>query len=393
MQKVISVTVRDRIASAPKDAEYICGNSDFSVVFDFDTEWADQKVKTARFIWNGKWVDVVFTGNKCDVPVISDTFGFVVGVYAGDLRTTTPAYVKARKSILCGTGVPADPEEDVYRQIMRLVEGVVEPDAAVIVGAVYDYLDEHLSSLVETDPTVPDWAKQVSKPGYTADEVGADKVGSADAAVNLANQYTDSQIELLNKELADLKYSPIEIASFSHNLPTQELGAVVSTVTLAWALSKAPVSLKLDGATVDPTLREKTLTGQAIKGNKTFALTATDERNAVASKTVSIVFYNGVYYGAAGAQPVNGDLIRGLSNKVLTGTRARTIKVNAAEGQRIWYALPTRLGKCTFKVGGFEGGFNLAGTVDFKNPSGHTEPYYIYCSAQSGLGETTVEVS
>lgn len=31
----------------------------------------------------------------------------------------------------------------------------------------------------ERDPTVPDWAKEKSKPAYTADEVGA--IGSADA--------------------------------------------------------------------------------------------------------------------------------------------------------------------------------------------------------------------
>lgn len=30
-----------------------------------------------------------------------------------------------------------------------------------------------LQSFTETDPTVPDWAKQPSKPSYTADEVGA----------------------------------------------------------------------------------------------------------------------------------------------------------------------------------------------------------------------------
>lgn len=42
-----------------------------------------------------------------------------------------------------------------------------------IQNAVNDYLDKNPVSVVEKDPTVPDWAKQTSKPKYTAKEVGA----------------------------------------------------------------------------------------------------------------------------------------------------------------------------------------------------------------------------
>ena len=42
---------------------------------------------------------------------------------------------------------------------------------AQIAQAVTDYLTEH--PIEETDPTVPDWAKQPEKPSYTSDEVGA----------------------------------------------------------------------------------------------------------------------------------------------------------------------------------------------------------------------------
>ena len=41
--------------------------------------------------------------------------------------------------------------------------------------------------LKETDPTVPDWAKQPSKPTYTASEVGADAAGTASGAVAAHN--------------------------------------------------------------------------------------------------------------------------------------------------------------------------------------------------------------
>ena len=65
----------------------------------------------------------------------------------------------------------------------------------------------------ETDPTVPQWAKENTKPIYTASEVGADSVGSADMALSDAKEYTDNKIaDLINgapetmdtlKEIAD----------------------------------------------------------------------------------------------------------------------------------------------------------------------------------------------
>lgn len=46
----------------------------------------------------------------------------------------------------------------------------------------------------ETDPTVPDWAKQATKPAYTAEEVGAATTGDVTAAVASAKAYTDTEI-------------------------------------------------------------------------------------------------------------------------------------------------------------------------------------------------------
>lgn len=54
-------------------------------------------------------------------------------------------------------------------------------------------------TFVETDPTVPDWAKAETKPSYTADEVGADAEGSADKALTDSKSYTDKKIsDLIN---------------------------------------------------------------------------------------------------------------------------------------------------------------------------------------------------
>lgn len=130
---IINITVRDKIATHVGDAYYVCGNSDFVVHFDFDEEWDALDVKTARFIrQDGVYYDKVFSGSECPVPIISNTNDVRVGVFAGNLCTTTPARVPAAKSILCPAGVPAAPGEDVYNQIMQEVNetrGAAEENA------------------------------------------------------------------------------------------------------------------------------------------------------------------------------------------------------------------------------------------------------------------------
>ena len=116
----IHIMVRQRRAESPV-SHIVCGNKDYKVRFDFDAEWDAYDAKTARFIWNGWYEDVVFSGDTCAVPQINNAQVCEVGVFAGDLRTTTPAFVKCDKSILCGEGSPAQPAPDVYAQIMEAI--------------------------------------------------------------------------------------------------------------------------------------------------------------------------------------------------------------------------------------------------------------------------------
>ena len=53
-----------------------------------------------------------------------------------------------------------------------------------IAQAVAEYLSNN--PIAETDPTVPDWAKQPDKPSYTADEVGALSSETLPEAINTA---------------------------------------------------------------------------------------------------------------------------------------------------------------------------------------------------------------
>lgn len=120
----ISINVANKIARADNPPSIVCGNSDYTIAFDFDSEWAEYTVKTARFAYTvcgqlKRYIDVVFSGAECNVPVLSNIDEVEVGVYAGDLRTTTPAIIPCERSILCGGGAHDDPPEDVYNQIME----------------------------------------------------------------------------------------------------------------------------------------------------------------------------------------------------------------------------------------------------------------------------------
>lgn len=111
--------------------------------FDFDDDWRSQKYKTARFIWNDKYEDVVFEGDECSLPIVSDTYCLKVGVFAGDLQTTTPAIIVMKKSILCGSATAEKPSEDVYSQIMALLNDLKELSGEELAAAIEKYLTEH----------------------------------------------------------------------------------------------------------------------------------------------------------------------------------------------------------------------------------------------------------
>lgn len=117
----ITVTVRNKIAEGDKSI-IICGNTDYLINFDFDDEWDETVVKTLRVNFAGKYRENVFTGNTAILPAVENTLYCSIGVYAGNLETTTPAKFICKKSILCGSEKHVDPPIDVYNQILEMIE-------------------------------------------------------------------------------------------------------------------------------------------------------------------------------------------------------------------------------------------------------------------------------
>lgn len=138
----INIKVRDKCAEG--EGVIICNNSDYTVVWDLDGEWADYDTKTMRVnLADGTYQDVVFTGNTAALPVLTASGWVSVGLYAGDLHTSRAARLLALSSVLTPGGSPAAPAEDVYAQIMAKLNELSTVSPEDIAKAVEDYLAEH----------------------------------------------------------------------------------------------------------------------------------------------------------------------------------------------------------------------------------------------------------
>ena len=272
-----------------------------------------------------------------------------------------------------------------------------KPDIPSVNGlATEGYVDEKVAKLVDAAPdllnTLNELAGALGNDANFATTV-ATQIG--EKANQTALDSIDARVLALEAQIGDMVYEPISITSFSHNVKDQERGTTVTNVTLSWEINKTPTILTLDGESISVDLTSHTVDNLSItwNNNKIWTLTAIDSAGNKSTKTTSITFANGIYYGASTMpNEYNSNFILGLTKK-LRNNKLSSFTVDAGENQYIYYCLPTRLGECTFSVGGFTGGFTLSDTISFTNASGYTEDYYIYRSDKANLGSTTVNIA
>lgn len=180
----INITVAHKVA-VPDTQSIVCDNSDYMVHWTLDAEWSAYDTKTMRAIYmDGTYEDTVFSGDTTELPVCTVPGAVQIGLFAGDIRTSRVAILRALPSVRSAAGAPADPTPDVYDQIMEIIKGLGGVDPDDIAKAVADYLAAH--PIEETDPTVPEWAKAETKPTYSAAEVGAIAQADLQAATDAA---------------------------------------------------------------------------------------------------------------------------------------------------------------------------------------------------------------
>jgi len=173
----IRITVREKIAQVSGSPEIVCGNSDYAAIFDLDSEWDAYEFKTMRVAWldirTGKllYTDVPFDGSTAVIPAVWDAYEIAVGVYAGDIRTTTPARIPCARCITDGGSAHEAPPPDVYEQILELLEQIAKPvgfgatgDATTILDGVNVAVVGELQPLRTQDLSSQTWVQGTGNP-------------------------------------------------------------------------------------------------------------------------------------------------------------------------------------------------------------------------------------
>lgn len=203
-----------------------------------------------------------------------------------------------------------------------------------------------------------------------------------------ANEKNTQDIKELNTKIWDIQ-NPFDISSISVAPNISQMGSTVSA-KLTWNYTHSTIkSQTINNEAIENTLRTKTFTG--VTTTTTYTLAATSNSDVKKSKSATITFANGVYYGKSTTSTYDSALINSLT-KQLSNSKGRTITVNAGAGEYIFYCIPSRLGTCSFNVGGFDGGFSKVATVNFTNSDNYAENYDIYKSDNANLGNTNVTI-
>ncbi len=104
-----------------------CDNSDYTVVWQLDEEWAHFEHRTMQVNYSdGTYERVLFTGDSCALPAIPVKDWFYVGLFAGDIHTTRPLRLFGSKAVTTGDGEERTPMPNGYAQAIAALDGKLD---------------------------------------------------------------------------------------------------------------------------------------------------------------------------------------------------------------------------------------------------------------------------
>lgn len=209
------IAILNRIAIADAGIELVCNNPTDTIRFEFDAEWSGIAAKTARFSWDGKYIDVPFSGNVVVVPEIYQTNYVYVGVFADNIAST-PAKVKSRYSIKCLGGKVVPPSEDVYAEIIALINAGINANDGVGVSGAFIAEDAHLFLTLTTGENI-DCGKVQGKDGVDGKDGKDGKDGAG------AEEYA-AMLETIEEQNDAIKQNASELEAFEKNRPFDLIG-------------------------------------------------------------------------------------------------------------------------------------------------------------------------
>ena len=126
------------------------------------------------------------------------------------------------------------------------------------------------------------------------------------------NEIEDNTIDIneLKSKVWDIQ-NPFDISSISINPNISQMGSTVSP-KLTWNYTHSTVkSQTINNEAIENTLRTKTFTG--VTTTTTYTLAATSNSDVKKSKSTTITFANGVYYGKSTTSTYDSTLINSLT--------------------------------------------------------------------------------
>lgn len=123
---IININITDKRPVVEGSPVIVCNNSDYSIKFTFDADWGVDTYKTARFVYSrgGRVLheDRGFIGDTVQVPELANVSAVYIGVFEGDLHTSTPAVIPCELSIICKSGEPAAPPPDIDQTLAEQLQ-------------------------------------------------------------------------------------------------------------------------------------------------------------------------------------------------------------------------------------------------------------------------------
>lgn len=128
MIEPIVIKVVDKVPIVVSGPQYVvCDNSDYTVVWQLDEEWAQFESRTMQVNYkDGTYERVLFTGNSCALPAIPVPGPVHVGLFAGNIHTTRPARLLAVRSATTDSGEERDSMPNGYAQAIKALDGKLD---------------------------------------------------------------------------------------------------------------------------------------------------------------------------------------------------------------------------------------------------------------------------
>lgn len=351
---------------------------------EFNTEVAKAQARYNLGIsdkWNLKWGNI-----RGFIEEQQDLLEFLNKFLEDDKQTIQDQFEQMKIELTQSINQQLDKVEENKEEVEQLISNF-----EIFKNEFTSYVTDEISSKLdrsEFQTFVNTSQEQLSQ----ALNLKVDKIQIPDIENPQNHYYTTRENENIHnvKEALDiLLYKDLQISQFTVTPNEAEIGEVINELVYNWSYNKFINSQQFDGSTVDLSIRSKTLTNN-INTTTSKTLTATDGTKSV-SKTATITFKYGKYYGVSTTNPTSKFIISNFTRN-LNLSKGSTFTVNATDGQYIYLLVPESMSDIKFVVNGFEGGFQIVNNnFQFTN-NGITTKCILFRSDNYNLGNTTITI-